>query len=119
MGDDAFGGFWTLLVIGLIIWAIWGGNGGPEENLQSEVEGIYTEDENTQPQGSDNWGNLGDPLERDDPYTTRPFSSGDYDCEDFGSQDEAQDFFEDEGGPYDDPHNLDRDGDGIACEALR
>jgi hypothetical protein len=54
----------------------------------------------------------------DDPTTERPFSSGDYDCRDFSTQEEAQDFFESEGGPDDDPHNLDRDGDGVACESL-
>lgn len=41
----------------------------------------------------------------------------DYDCSDFDSQWEAQDFFE-SNNPYSDPHDLDRDGDGIACEAL-
>lgn len=40
----------------------------------------------------------------------------DYDCSDFSSQSEAQDFF-DEQEPGD-PHNLDRDGDGVACESL-
>ncbi len=54
----------------------------------------------------------------DIPGTTRPPSSGDYDCSDFDTQEEAQDFFEDEGGPDEDYHNLDRDGDGEACEAL-
>jgi len=54
----------------------------------------------------------------DDPRTTRDSSTGDYDCSDFSSQSEAQEFFEDEGGPEDDYHNLDRDGDGIACESL-
>lgn len=42
--------------------------------------------------------------------------SQDYDCADFSSQGEAQDFFE-EAGPGD-PHGLDRDEDGIACESL-
>lgn len=54
----------------------------------------------------------------DNPAIERSFSSGDYDCSDFSAQDEAQEFFESEGGPNDDPHNLDRDGDGVACEAL-
>lgn len=43
---------------------------------------------------------------------------GDYDCSDFNSQREAQKFFESEGGPRNDYHNLDRDGDGIACESI-
>ena len=29
------------------------------------------------------------------------------------------DFFEKEGGPAEDFHNLDRDGDGIVCESLK
>jgi LPXTG-motif cell wall-anchored protein len=39
-------------------------------------------------------------------------------CYDFGSQAEAQEFFEDEGGPESDPHGLDSDDDGVACEGL-
>jgi hypothetical protein len=45
-------------------------------------------------------------------------ATGDMDCTDFSSQDEAQAFFEDEGGPDEDYHNLDRDGDGVVCETL-
>lgn len=44
-------------------------------------------------------------------------SSGDRDCSDFASWEDAQDFFESSG--YGDPHRLDGDDDGIACEALR
>lgn len=43
---------------------------------------------------------------------------GDYDCSDFSTQAEAQRFFESEGGPQEDYHNLDRDDDGVACESL-
>ena len=42
----------------------------------------------------------------------------DRNCSDFGTWREAQDFFEAEGGPAEDPHGLDRDGDGVACESL-
>ena len=42
---------------------------------------------------------------------------GDMNCSDFSTWREAQDFFE-QAGPGD-PHRLDRDGDGIACEGLR
>jgi len=42
----------------------------------------------------------------------------DYNCSDFSTHDEAQRFFESEGGPSEDYHELDRDGDGIACESL-
>lgn len=47
---------------------------------------------------------------------TRSFESGDYDCADFSTHSEAQDFFESAGSG--DPHGLDRDGDGEACETL-
>ncbi len=42
----------------------------------------------------------------------------DRDCSDFASHEEAQRFFEAEGGPGRDPHGLDGDGDGLACESL-
>ncbi len=42
--------------------------------------------------------------------------SSDRDCADFASPWQAQRFFLDSGGPLTDPHNLDRDGDGLACE---
>lgn len=62
---------------------------------------------------------LMDTFERtDNPTETRSSATGDRDCGDFSSQVEAQAFFESEGGPGEDPHNLDRDGDGIACESL-
>jgi hypothetical protein len=41
----------------------------------------------------------------------------DMDCANFGSQSEAQDFFE-QHDPSEDPHGLDGDGDGVACESL-
>lgn len=40
----------------------------------------------------------------------------DRDCGDFDSQRQAQLFFLDHGGPDSDPHGLDSDSDGIACE---
>ena len=42
----------------------------------------------------------------------------DRNCGDFEIWQEAQDFFEREGGPDDDPHGLDRDRDGVACQSL-
>lgn len=42
----------------------------------------------------------------------------DRDCGDFGTQQEAQDFFLSAGGPGSDPHRLDADGDGSACDSL-
>ena len=56
----------------------------------------------------------------DDYETERSYEDyGDLDCSDFNTWREAQEFFEDEGGPSEDYHNLDRDGDGIACEGLK
>ncbi len=40
-------------------------------------------------------------------------------CLDFISRAEAQAFYESEGGPGADPHGLDPDGDGIACDNLQ
>lgn len=58
-------------------------------------------------------------LRQDNPQEERSYEDyGDYDCSDFSTQYEAQDFFESEGGPGDDYHGLDRDEDGVACETL-
>ena len=40
----------------------------------------------------------------------------DKDCGDFPSGASAQRYFLASGGPHNDPHDLDRDGDGLACE---
>ena len=42
----------------------------------------------------------------------------DRDCGNFDTWVQAQEFYEDSGGPDRDPHRLDRDRDGIACESL-
>lgn len=47
-----------------------------------------------------------------------PAREDDRDCGDFSNRAEAQTFFLREGGPTHDPHRLDQDGDGIACEGL-
>ncbi len=58
-----------------------------------------------------------EPLEADPEQTTAfdPFGE-DKDCGDFGSQAEAQAFYEAAGGPGEDPHRLDGDGNGAACD---
>jgi hypothetical protein len=48
--------------------------------------------------------------------TTPALAQRDMDCSDFSSWREAQDFYE-RNGPGD-PHRLDADHDGIACESL-
>lgn len=50
--------------------------------------------------------------------TGTPAHAADKDCGDFATQMEAQIFFLQQGGPADDPHRLDADGDGIVCESL-
>lgn len=52
---------------------------------------------------------LDDPPEADPGFV-------DKDCADFATQAKAQRFFERKGGPDEDPHLLDPDHDGIACE---
>lgn len=48
--------------------------------------------------------------------TVPAYAQRDLDCSDFSSWREAQDFYE-ANGPGD-PHRLDADNDGIACERL-
>jgi hypothetical protein len=65
-------------------------------------------------------------VEREaEPITPEPAPTLRYDpfgrdrnCPAFQSQPEAQAFFEAAGGPDSDPHGLDGDNDGIACESL-
>lgn len=51
--------------------------------------------------------------------TAVPASAGDKDCSDFRTWRQAQNFYKKHGGPKYDPHRLDADNDGIACESLR
>jgi hypothetical protein len=46
-------------------------------------------------------------------------TAADKDCSDFRSWRAAQNFYKKHGGPRRDPHRLDADHDGIACESLR
>jgi excalibur calcium-binding domain-containing protein len=48
-----------------------------------------------------------------------PVAAADKDCADFSSWRQAQNFYVKHGGPKRDPHRLDGDHDGIACEDLR
>ena len=43
-------------------------------------------------------------------------NGADRDCDDFSSAQAAQDFYLAAGGPVNDPHDLDRDNDGNACD---
>lgn len=49
-------------------------------------------------------------------YSRAINSNSELDCSDFPSSAAAQKFFLAQGGPASDPHNLDGDGDGLACE---
>ena len=42
----------------------------------------------------------------------------DRNCSDFSRWEDAQAFYEKAGGPDEDPHRLDGDGDGVACQSL-
>jgi endonuclease YncB( thermonuclease family) len=50
-------------------------------------------------------------------FTTTPATAADRDCGDFPNQKAAQIFFLNAGGPSSDPHGLDSEGDGVACES--
>lgn len=56
--------------------------------------------------------------QRKPPAVKSQVTEGDKDCSDFKTQNEAQIFFLSQGGPEKDPHKLDQDRDGIACETL-
>ena len=47
-----------------------------------------------------------------------PAAAADKDCSDFVTQSQAQTFFINNGGPSSDPHRLDADDDGRACDSL-
>lgn len=64
-------------------------------------------------------GMWGTPGTTGNPGSTGGDTGGDKDCGDFATWQEAQAFYEAQGGPAQDPHKLDSDGDGIACESLR
>ena len=55
---------------------------------------------------------------RNNTSSNRPSVANDRDCSDFSTQKEAQAFFELSGGLGRDPHKLDQDKDGVACETL-
>jgi Spy/CpxP family protein refolding chaperone len=52
-------------------------------------------------------------------FAAAPATAADKDCSDFSSWRQAQKFYKKHGGPKYDPHRLDADHDGIACEDLR
>ncbi len=70
-----------------------------ETNFQSDYLGIRT---------ASSYGNIR--------YPRNSEITNSKNCSDFGGSASAQKFFLANGGPISDPHDLDRDGDGLACE---
>lgn len=100
--------FVTIGIVALIGW-IFLGNSAKSDKTKSSSGSLNSFIEK-----------VGDYIRDDDPETEPSYKEyGDLNCDDFDTWSEAQEFFEDEGGPSEDYHNLDRDGDGIACESLR
>lgn len=77
--------------------------GSIEETAQSENRGLWAFEQQSTA------------APTPDPTPTQP--SGDLDCSDFDTHDEAQQFYENHN-PEEDPHRLDGNGDGEACESL-
>ncbi len=55
-------------------------------------------------------------VPRDDQPSRVPSGRADVDCADFSTSAAAQRYFLSRGGPGSDPDDLDRDGDGLACD---
>ena len=58
------------------------------------------------------------PTASGQPNPTSEPTFEDRNCSDFDSWSEAQEFYLAAGGPTEDPHRLDRNSDGVACESL-
>ena len=95
--------------------------GGPSQDphgLDRNGDGIACESLPGAPGGESG------PIRQDTQPTPTPTSQPDEDefedrnCSDFATWQEAQDFFLSEGGPSQDPHRLDGDGNGVACQSL-
>lgn len=74
-----------------------------EQNAQNANRGVWGFEQQSSPTPT--------------PEQTPTPASGDLDCSDFDTHQEAQEFFEAHN-PDEDPHRLDGDGDGQACESL-
>lgn len=81
-----------------------------QQKAQSEKKGLWSD---TACSGQTN-----QPSQETPKVTPVPQYSGDMDCADFSSHEEAQAYFESKGGsPSNNVDRLDRDRDGLACEA--
>ena len=95
--------------------------GGPSEDphrLDGDGDGYACESLPGAPQSDSGPGGQDAPPT---PTATPPAAEDEFqdrNCSDFDTWQEAQDFFLAEGGPSQDPHRLDGDGNGIACQSL-
>lgn len=85
---------------------------GDETNAGSEADSNTGSDETDSGADSDGQGSNDD---TDGTDTSDPTSETDLDCADFDTQEEAQEAHDEDPS---DPHGLDRDDDGVACETL-
>ncbi len=90
-----------------------GGPGSDPHRLDRDGDGIACQSLPGSPSDESNSNSSAGP----DPTPT-PKAKDTHNCSDFNTWTEAQTFFEAEGGPASDPHRLDRDGDGVACQSL-
>ncbi len=97
-----------VLIIGLMVISACGGS-SPEPLTKSPIPTPTKASTVTQ---QSNTTSSTQSILRYDPF------GPDRDCGDFLTQKEAQAFFKAAGGPFSDPHRLDGDDDGIACELL-
>ena len=118
---------WLLFVLILIVatsvaLATAGGALAAEEGPQAgsaQEQGSSEEPEDATPEAQSQGGEEGEEAEEGEEGEEDAEASqqgDDRDCADFDSQEEAQQFFEEQGGPDEDPHRLDEDQDGEACE---
>lgn len=96
-----------------------GSSGADEANSGSEADSNAGSDDADSGADSDEQGSHDDTdgTDTSDGGTdTDPVSGTDLDCADFDTQEGAQEAYDEDPS---DPHGLDRDGDGVACETLQ
>ncbi|MBI2020510.1 excalibur calcium-binding domain-containing protein [Candidatus Daviesbacteria bacterium] len=110
-----------IIGIGVVLFIIWGISAiGGSSSKKVESTKVLAPSSTPSPQSSYPPESIINPTQKPggntNTYGGSSSSGGDKDCSDFSTHAEAQAFFE-AAGPGD-PHRLDRDGDGIACETL-
>jgi len=101
-----------------------------ERSARANERGLWAEDtcdgkwsgDNAEENSEDSADSSDESSETEDNVGTTPSkndcSGNVYNCSDFSTQETAQNTYEYCGGPNTDPHQLDVDGDGVACESL-